>query len=220
MIKSRIPETDHGIQGEITVAQYDQMQRTFRDRGWIETPSLLKHGITSGQALEIGHGPGYIGLEWLKQTTDTHLVGLDISPDMKALAQRNAQGYGLAERTHYQLGSCDQLPFNDNTFEAVFTNGSLHEWANPCGGFNEIWRVLKPGGKYFISDLRRDMRIWMQSFLWLTVRPTTMRPGLRTSIDAAYTPQEIQNMLAQTHLKQGEVTSSMIGIEISGVKCY
>ena len=42
MTKPRVPETDHGIQGEITVAQYDQMQRSFRDKGWIETPALLK----------------------------------------------------------------------------------------------------------------------------------------------------------------------------------
>jgi len=217
-MKSRIPETDHGIQGEITVAQYDQMERSLRDRGWIETPSLLKHGITSGQALEIGHGPGYIGLEWLKCTSNTRLVGLDISPDMKALAERNAQDYGLADRAQYHLGSCDQLPFEDNIFDAVFTNGSLHEWVNPCDAFNEIWRVLKPGGQYYISDLRRDMKGWMQSFLWLTVRPTEMRPGLRTSIDAAYTSREIQAMLVQTQLKQGRVTGSMIGIEISGIK--
>ena len=150
MTKTRIPETDHGIQGEITVAQYDQMQRSLRDRGWIETSSLLKYGIVNGQALEIGPGPGYLGLEWLKQTKDTCLVGLDISPDMQSLAQRNAQIYGLIDRTEYRLGNCDQIPIDDNTFDAVFTSGSLHEWANPCGAFDEIWRVLK--GEAIISS--------------------------------------------------------------------
>ncbi len=218
MTKPRVPETNHGIQGEITVAQYDQMQHTFRDRGWMETPSVLKHGMTRGLALEIGHGPGYLGLEWLKQTTDTRLVGLDISPDMQALARRNAQAYGLAERTEYHLGSCDQLPFDDNAFDSVFTSGSLHEWANPCGAFNEIWRVLKPGGRYFISDLRRDMPGWMHAILWLSVRPTAMRPGLGTSIGAAYVPAELAALLAKTCLKDGEVTENMIGLDIYGSK--
>jgi ubiquinone/menaquinone biosynthesis C-methylase UbiE len=218
MTKPRVPETDHGIQGEITVAQYDQMQRGFRDKGWMETPALLKSGITQGLALEIGYGPGYLGLEWLKRTTGTHLIGLDISPDMQALAGLNAQTYGLTGRTEYRLGSCDQLPFGDGTFDAVFTNGSLHEWANPCGAFNEIWRVLKPGGCYFISDLRRDMPGWLHAFMWLSVRPAAMRPGLETSIGAAYTPAEIHALLAKTSLKGGKVSGNMIGLEITGIK--
>lgn len=218
MTKPRVPETDHGIQGEITVAQYDQMQRALRDRGWIETPSLLKHGITCGQALEIGPGPGYLGLEWLKGTSETNLIGLDISSDMQALAERNAQAYGLTERARYHLGSCDRLPFEKDTFDAVFTNGSLHEWTNPCGAFDEIWRVLKPGGQYFISDLRRDMNRLMRGFLWVSVRPTAMRPGLVTSLDAAYTPEELQAMLARTCLKEGTVAGNIIGMELFGVK--
>lgn len=218
MPKARIPETDHGIQGEVTVTQYDQMQRGLRDKGWIETPSLLKHGITRGAVLEIGHGPGYLGLEWLKQTRETRLVGLDISPDMQALAQRNAQSYGLTDRTQYHLGSCDQLPFDDNTFDAVFTNGSLHEWANPRGAFDEIWRVLKPGGRYLISDLRRDMNGIVRTFLWLAVRPAAMRPGLLSSINASYLPGEIRALVDTTSLKNSKVTANGIGLEISGNK--
>jgi hypothetical protein len=63
MTKPRVPETDHGIQGEFNVTVYDQMQRGLRDKGWIETKELLRHGVTQGCALEIGPGPGYLGLE-------------------------------------------------------------------------------------------------------------------------------------------------------------
>ena len=157
MNKQRVPETDHGIQGEVTVQQYDQMQRGLRDKGWIETKALIRSGITHGHALEIGHGPGYLGLEWLKHTQGTALTGLDISPDMHELVKRNAGEYGLTDRTRYKKGNSDRLPFPDNTFDAAFTNGSLHEWEDPLCAFNETWRVLKPGGRYFISDLRRDM---------------------------------------------------------------
>jgi ubiquinone/menaquinone biosynthesis C-methylase UbiE len=218
MTKARISETDHGIQGKITVAQYDQMQRSFRNKGWLETKALIESGITQGYALEIGHGPAYLGLEWLKQTENTTLAGLDISPDMHTLAMRNAQEYGLTARANYHLGNCDQLPFEDNGFEAVFSNGSLHEWANPQRAFNEIWRVLKPGGRYFISDLRRDMYGLLRGFLWLSVRPTAMRSGLLTSVGAAYTPKELRDLLKRTRLKTGRVTVNKISLEISGVK--
>lgn len=218
MTKPRIPETDHGIQGEITVAQYDQMQRGFRDKGWMETKALLESGITQGHALEIGHGPGYLGLEWLKQTKGTTLTGFDISPDMSALAQHNAQDYGIAVRTEYRLGNCNHLSFADETFDAVFTNGSLHEWAEPLTTFDEIWRVLKPGGRYFISDLRRDMNFMLCGFMWLSVRPTAMRPGLLTSVGAAYTPDELRALLDRTCLKDAKVSATAIGLEVTGIK--
>lgn len=218
MSKPRIPETDHGIQGELTVAQYDQMQRNLRDKGWIETKSIIKCGINSGHALEIGYGPGYLGLEWLKFTQDTTLTGLDISPDMQKLARQNAKSYGVNGRAQYQLGNCDNLPFDDNIFDAVFTNGSLHEWKQPCVAFNEIWRVLKPGGKYFISDLRRDMSIFLKWFLWLGTQPPAIRPGLKTSIGAAYTPRELTAMIADTQLKSAKISAHLIGIEITGAK--
>jgi len=216
MTKPRIPETDHGIVGEVTVAQYDLMQRTLRDRGWIETGALLASGITAGHALEIGHGPGYLGLEWLRRTQGTRLTGFDISPDMHALVRKNAREYGLPDRTEYHLGNCDQLPFADGTFDAVFTNGSLHEWANPLSAFDEIARVIKPGGRYFISDLRRDMNAFLRVFLWAGTRPASIRPGLKTSIDAAYTPAELRDMLVHTRLRDASVNANGIGVSISG----
>ena len=125
--------------------------------GWIETGDIIKHGITQSYALEVGPGPGYLGLEWLKQTQGTRLKGLDISPDMIALAEKNARDYGLTDRVEYVCSNAATMPFDDTTFDAVFTNGSLHEWATPRRTFDEIGRVLKPGGRVFISDLRRDI---------------------------------------------------------------
>jgi ubiquinone/menaquinone biosynthesis C-methylase UbiE len=106
---------------------------------------------------------------------------------MQALAGRNASEYGFSDRTDYRLGQGDRLPFADGSFDAVFTNGSLHEWEHPLETFNEIGRVLKPGGRYFISDLRRDMNFLAYSFLQMGVKSPTMarlenlgRCGIRT----------------------------------------
>ena len=218
MVKARIPETDHGIQGEVNVTQYDEMQRHLRDRGWMETADVIKSGITGGHALEIGHGPGYLGLEWLKSTQNSTLTGLDISPDMTALAERNALSYGLHERVQYDTGVGDKLPYPDNTFDAVFTNGSLHEWVNPKGTFDEIYRVLKPGGRYYVSDLRRDMSVFVRWFLWSGTRPKVIRPYLGSSIDAAYTPDELRILLQGTFCKDSVVSGNTIGLSVSGVK--
>ena len=88
-------ETDQGIQGEFNVQFYDQMQRRLRDKGYIETRDIIKSGITSGLALEVGPGPGCLGLEWLKLTQGTMLKGLDISPDMIKIAEKNAEAFPI-----------------------------------------------------------------------------------------------------------------------------
>ena len=218
MTKPRIIETDQGIQGEFNVTIYNQMQRRLRDKGWIEIRALLKHGLTQGCALEIGPGPGYLGLEWLKHTTGTTLKGLDISPDMIDMAERNAKEYGLLSRVEYVHSSGSKIPFDDHTFEAVFTNGSLHEWAAPRSTFDEIWRVLKPGGKVFISDLRRDMFALVRWFLWVNTQPKEIRPGLISSINAAYTPEELEQLIKGTRLECCTVSSNLIGIILVGMK--
>jgi ubiquinone/menaquinone biosynthesis C-methylase UbiE len=218
MTRPRIPETDHGIQGELTVATYHQFQKHMRDSGLLNWNDLLKTGIDHGHALEIGPGPGYLGLEWLAHSNHTILTGLDISPDMIRLSEQNAESYKLSDRTQYVLSSGDNLPFEDEYFEAVFTNGSLHEWVDPQGTFCEIWRVLKPGGKLYISDLRRDMAAPIRWMMWLMCKPREVRPGLITSLNAAYTPDELQEMISATPLKACSVSGDPFGLTIHGTR--
>ena len=216
MVKPRVIETTEGIQGEFDVVAYDRMMRRMRDRGWIETSEILKAGITGGVALEIGPGPGYLGLDWLSKTEKTSLVGLEISANMIAMAERNAQKEGLRERVEYVHGDARKMPFEDGVFDAVFTNGSLHEWAEPLAILNEIARVLKAGGRYCISDLRRDMNPLLKGLMWTFTRPKVMRAGLISSINAAYIEQELRDLVARSELAHPQIKKSVIGLAVIG----
>jgi len=218
MVKPRVIETDQGITGEFDTKAYDEMMRCMRDRGWLETKLLLEAGIVSGKALEVGPGPGYLGLEWLKHTEGTILRGLDISDDMIVIAERNAKEYGLTDRVEYVKGDAGKMPFDNEHFDAVFSNGSLHEWAQPEGVLSEMGRVLKPGGLYCISDLRRDMNIFIRWFLWIMTKPKEIRPGLITSINASYVISEAETLLAKTKLQGWRVRKNPLGLVISGQK--
>ncbi|MBN2487558.1 MAG: class I SAM-dependent methyltransferase [Methanosarcinaceae archaeon] len=218
MVKPRVVETDQGIQGEFNVQTYDSMLRRLRDKGWMETDQIISSGMVKGLALEVGPGPGYLGLECLKKTEGTLLKAVEISPDMIKIAEKNAKDYGFESRVEYVNTDAQNMPFDDSTFDAVFTNGSLHEWSEPQKIFNEIHRVLKPDGKYFISDLRRDMNPVVKWFMYVMAKPREIRPGLISSINAAYTVGEIESMLHQTNLKNATVKKTVMGLEITGEK--
>jgi ubiquinone/menaquinone biosynthesis C-methylase UbiE len=218
MTKPRKPETNVGIQGTLTVGLYDKMQRRLRDRGWLETPAIIKSGIVSGHVLEIGPGPGYLGLEWLSRTTNTRLNGLEISKDMIDLARRNAVEYRLAERATYVQGTGARLPFRDGSFDGAVTASSLHEWDDPAETLQEIWRVLKPGGRLLVLDFRRNMSPLIKAFLWLVAKPRAMRAGLLTSIAAAYTADELGHLLPSPMAANCHVVGSKMGLSIVGTK--
>jgi ubiquinone/menaquinone biosynthesis C-methylase UbiE len=138
---------------------------------------------------------------------------------MIKVAERNAIEYGLQSRVKYMLGDAAQMPFEDGRFDAVFTNGALHEWAEPKRIFNEIHRVLKAGGRFCITDLRRDMNPLMKWLMWLVTKPREIRPGLISSINAAYTLREIRTLLEDTELKgRYRARSTIEGLVITGEK--
>ncbi|MBN1975490.1 MAG: class I SAM-dependent methyltransferase [Sedimentisphaerales bacterium] len=217
MIKPRVVETDTGIQG-FDVEIFDQLARRLRDKGWQETDMIIKTGINAGMALEIGSGPGYVGLEWLKKTDGTQLKGLDISHDMVKVAKKNTKEYGFDKRVEYVISSADKIPFRDNTFDGVFSTSSLHEWSRPEDVFNEIYRVLKPSGKFCICDLRRDMNPFIKFLLKLFIKPKEIKPGFITSINASYTASEIKQILLKTNIKSFNIKSDPMGLNIAGEK--
>ncbi len=219
MVKARIIETNEGIQDEITVETFDSFARIMRDKGWLNVDSLLESGLEGGRALEIGPGPGYVGLEWLgKQNTGASLTGLEISPAMINTARKNAKEYGLDGRTKYVQGNAMEMPFPDNSFDSAFSNGSLHEWEDPARVFGEILRVLKPGGRFCVCDLRRDASPLKKWMIYAMTSPREIRPGFLTSFNAAYTMDEITEILDRAGLDGYTARREFFGMRITGEK--
>lgn len=195
MTKPRVIETNEGIQDELTAETFDVFARFMRDKGWNGVDGMIASGIESGDMLEIGPGPGYVGLELARRVGARSLTGCEISSAMIRLAEKNAAEYGLSAR--YVLGNAMEMPFEDESFDCVVSNGSLHEWENPVRVFGEIKRVLRPGGRYCVTDLRRDAAGWKRGLVYASTKPKEMRPGLLSSLRAAYTAQEISGLLEE-----------------------
>lgn len=176
MVKARIIETTEGIQDELTVEVFDAFARSMRDKGWNGVKEMVASGLKGGDVLEVGPGPGYVELELAKKIHLHSLTGCEISPAMLRMAEKNAADYQIS--AHYVQGNCMEMPFEDESFDTVISNGSLHEWETPIRAFNEIYRVLRSGGSYCITDLRRDVHPLKKAMVYHSTYPKQMRSGL------------------------------------------
>lgn len=219
MVKPRTVETDTGIQDEWIAGEYDKMMRKDRDKGILYTNDIIKYGIIEGSALEIGQGPGYLGLEWLAKTENTSLTSIDISECMVRIAEKNAEEYGfLNMRVKYIKCDAHELPFDNESVDNVFSNATIHELRDPVKLFNEINRVLNPGGRYYLSDLRRDMNPVIKFLMKKSTKNKELVSGLISSINASYTKKEVEDILAKSDFKKYKVTLNPFSIFIKGIK--
>ena len=107
----------------------------------------------TGKVLDAGCGPGRLAVHLAREAPGLTVTGIDISPDMIALARQRAIATNLTDRLDFQVADVGALPFPDNEFDLVVSTLSLHHWPDPVRGLAEIRRVLKPNGKAYIYDL-------------------------------------------------------------------
>ena len=108
-----------------------------------ETVPLLSEaaGIRAGsQVLEIGSGPGHVAAMLVQ--AGANVTGIDFSSKMVEVAQR------IYPEITFKQADAEQLPFEENSFDAVVANFVVHHLARPETVFREVNRVLKPGGRF------------------------------------------------------------------------
>jgi len=212
----RVPEPDRRPPEPHELEVYERYTRRMRMSRRALASRVIRSGIRSGRVLEVGSGAGWLGLEWLERSPGSQLDGIDISEDMIGLAQRNARERGLADRARYVLADAADMPFEDETFDGVFSNGSLHEWKRPEKVFEEIHRVLKPGAWYWARDLRRDVN----PLLYLAVRaftgPKDVRAGFESTVNAAYVRAELESLLRQSPFDEWHIRRWPFSLVVMG----
>jgi ubiquinone/menaquinone biosynthesis C-methylase UbiE len=174
-----------------------------------------------GEAADIGCGTGLLAAELARQAPDLHITGVDLAAEMLAQAQEHAAQMDLAGRVTFRLGNGNRLPFEDHALDLIVSTLSLHHWADPVSVFNEIARVLRPGGAFLIADLRRDMPPPFYLLVWFATKVVVPPPLRRigeplASRNAAYDPYEIARLAQASRLTGWSMTTGPLWLIVEG----
>ncbi len=128
--------------------------------------------------LDIGCGPGHLAAAIARSHPQAHVRGLDLDPVQVRIARKHE-----APNLSFDQGASHQLPLPDASLDWVITTESFHHWSRPQESLDEIHRVLRPGGTFWIVEGAGDMtRGELEA--WTGRRPF---PGLTWWVRAIFT---------------------------------
>ena len=185
----RIPHTDFEvITGTKTTRDYLAMQKKlgkFYFKGFFAKLDKLDKGK---RFLEVGPGPGYQTALVAEKYQPDESIGLEYSEDMIRVAESYVQENKLSEVVKFKNGPVEDRELIEGLgkFDFVYSTFSLHHWTDPVAGIKNLYDALNPGGTLFIYDFFRG-----GLFYYLKIKR-----GIWESIRAAYTPDEIKQMMA------------------------
>jgi ubiquinone/menaquinone biosynthesis C-methylase UbiE len=179
--------------------------------------SLAGQLESDSSVLEVAPGPGYLAIELAKQGR-FRVVGLDISKTFVEMAAAHAKDVGV--QVEFHLGNASAMPFDSNSFDLIVCRAAFKNFAEPLGAIDEMYRVLKSGGRALIFDLRPDAskadiaaEVDGMKLGWLNSLIT--RLTLQWLLSRAHSQETFRQMASQTPFKTCAIREDAIGLEVT-----
>jgi ubiquinone/menaquinone biosynthesis C-methylase UbiE len=167
----------------------------------------------AGSVLEVAPGPGFLSIELARRGLEVRAV--DISKTFVEIARRNAEAAGVT--AEFGLGNAAELPVESMSVDFVVCRAAFKNFTEPVKAMAEMLRVLRPGGKAMLIDMRRDVSVaelkryvnglgvnWLnRMFIMFTFRGMLIK--------RAYPMEEIQRMAAEAGWFAPKIETSPLG---------
>jgi SAM-dependent methyltransferase len=145
----------------------EYFENVIRKRSTYELPWLSEvfpFDKTRGRrVLEVGCGAGYDAYEFCRN--GANYTGIDITPENIERTKKHLRLVGFDADT--RLGDAENLEFSNESFDLTFSNGVLHHIPNIRKGFDEIHRILKPRGEFWLTLYHKNSVFYRLSIcLW------------------------------------------------------
>jgi ubiquinone/menaquinone biosynthesis C-methylase UbiE len=211
------PRRDSGMEG--MVAKWYAANTAEMMNQYVELAQRIASELTHGCAvLEVAPGPGYFATE-LARRGNYSITGLDLSHTFVEMAGKRAAQAGVKVR--FVQGSASNMPLPANSFDFLLCRAAFKNFGQPGLALREMCRVLKPGGRALIIDLRGDaspseIRREVNAMGLTSLNRILTQLAFRFFLlRRAYTKQQFESMLAETPFGQTQVVESGLGLEIS-----
>ena len=133
---------------------YDGLNRVISlgiDVSWRKKVVKLVGENNPKQILDIATGTGDLAM-MMTQLNPDKIIGLDISEGMLEVGKQKISKANLSNVIEMVVGDSENIPFDDNTFDAITVSFGVRNFENLNKGLTEILRVLKPDGKFVVLE--------------------------------------------------------------------
>jgi arsenite methyltransferase len=161
-------------------------------------PTALADLRPGETVLDLGSGGGIDVLLSAKRVGPTGFAyGLDMTDEMLTLAERNKAEAGV-ENVTFLKGHIEEIPLPDDTVDVVISNCVINLSSDKGKVLREAYRVLKPGGRFAVSDvitqgeLPADLRLDMEAWVGCVAGALEEQDYRRLLADAGFADTEIQ----------------------------
>ena len=134
--------------------EYDNLNRVISfgiDIKWRDKVVKIVEDAEPENILDIATGTGDLAIS-LAKTSATKIIGLDISAGMLEVGKVKIKSKKLDDKIEMIIGDSENLPFDDNTFDAITVAFGIRNFEHLEKGLADILRVLKPGGTFVILE--------------------------------------------------------------------
>jgi 2-polyprenyl-3-methyl-5-hydroxy-6-metoxy-1,4-benzoquinol methylase len=148
--------------------------------------------FSGARLLEIGCGMGTDLLQFARG--GANVTGVDLTPRSIEISRQHFSLYGV--QGDFALADCETLPFTDESFDVVYSNGVLHHTPDTAGAIREVHRVLRPGGLARVMLYHRN-----SAYYWGEI---ILRRGvLQTQLLRGNSPEEIMSRYVEVNESGG-----------------
>tara|TARA_R110002096_G_scaffold436021_1_gene665216 strand:- start:87601 stop:88350 length:750 start_codon:yes stop_codon:yes gene_type:complete len=223
--KRNLPATGSGAMFDNLAPRYDLLNRLMSfgvDKRWRKRTVRSLQLQPGDKVLDLATGTGDLAISMAKKHPGVTVVGVDPSVKMLEVGRTKITKSGLTERIEMREGIGEELPFEDNTFNAVTIAFGIRNCTDRPQAVREMKRVTKPGGRIGILELGEPRKGFMAPVARFHIHQVVPRLGawlsgareyryLQESIEAFPPSEEFAATMTECGLNMLEVVQFSFG---------